>query len=181
MRSSSDLLRAGARLAAGTAIVVVVGVLAHVPLGGEAEQARLRLDLRTAIAHVEICRDLDPDELEALPIHMRRPRECRDVRPGYEVEVAIDGRNRYRDSIEPRGVRGNRPLTAEVELPLRPGFRHVVARFEPILPREASAEDRAAFARLPRFDFDGEVHAERGQVVLLTVDERNRRLRRVER
>lgn len=181
MRSSGDLLRVGARLTIGTAIVVAVGVLAHVPLGKADEQALLRLDLRTAIAHVEICRDLEPDELEALPIHMRRPRECRDVRPGYEVQVAIDGRTRYRDSIEPRGVRGNRPLTAEVELPLRPGSRQVVARFEPILPGEASVEDRAAFALLPRFDFDGEVRAEPGRVVLLTVDERNRRLRRVER
>lgn len=181
MPSPADVLGLPARVAVGLVLIGGVGLLAHVPMGKSADDALLRLDLRTAIAHVEICREPDESEMAALPAHMRKSRECRTVRPAYRVEITIDGVSRHSSTIEPHGIRKNRPLIGEVEVPLAPGSHDLEVAFDPIVPSDLLGEDRSAFDGLPRFRFDDEILAEAGRVVLLTVDERERSLRRVER
>ena len=71
---TATLWRPALQLAVALGILLGVEALAHLPLGRPAEGAAIRLAVRTAAGKIEICRDVSPEELAQLPIHMRQPR-----------------------------------------------------------------------------------------------------------
>jgi len=118
---------------ASAAILVGVALLSRLPMGRAEVDSELRLALRTAAARIEICRDLTPEELAALPAHQRVPRTCEESPVDYRLTVTIDGAKRIDQSIRHRGIRRTRPLAVDEVLRVEPGARRIEVRFEPEL------------------------------------------------
>ena len=137
------MIAAALRGAAGVALAALfaagLAALASRPLGSEPTGAAVRLALRTARAHVEVCRDRTADELAALPAHMRQPRVCEDHRPDYRLELIADGVPLWTERVEPPGMRRDRPLTVDALVPVMPGRRELVVAFTPEPAAGASA------------------------------------------
>jgi len=131
---ASRIVRHAARWLVSMALVGAVGLLAHLPLGELRDGALLRLTLRSASAQVDVCRDRSAEELAALPVHMRQPRSCITTTVDYRLRIWIDGDPRLDRKVTHRGVRHNRPLIADADLPLSPGPHHVRVSFEPLPP-----------------------------------------------
>jgi hypothetical protein len=91
---------------------------------------------------------------------MRQSRECVSEALAYDLTAAVDGQVLVRKRVRPPGMRGDRPLSVEEDLDVRPGARAVTVRFIP--------EDSASGAKV--LTFDGTVQFERGRVVLVTND-----------
>jgi hypothetical protein len=155
------------RIAVAMLLVAGVGALAHLPLGEPPAGAVLRVALRTPHARIEICRDRTPEELAALPVHMRQPRRCETTAIDYRLRVTVDGRTVVDRLLAHRGVRRNRPLVADETLPLAPGPHRIVAEFAPA--SETAAEPGTP--PLPAATFAGEVELVRGRVRLLALAE----------
>ncbi len=104
------------------ALVLALGALSRVPYGaGEgAEQGVLRLSWRLRGARVRECRRLSPEELEALPIHMRRPEVCEGRVAPYRLQVTIDGALVEDTLVSAAGARQDRPIYVwrEIHLPV---------------------------------------------------------------
>ena len=66
-----------------------------------------------------------PEELAARPVHMRRTRECVSEALVYDLTAAVDGLIVARKRLHAPGLRGDRPLSVEEELEIRPGRRAV--------------------------------------------------------
>lgn len=73
----------------------------------------------------ENCRDRTPEELAALPPHMRQPRVCDRRREPVRLEVRIDGRTAASGRHEPGGLWGDGPSVAILRLPVEPGPHRV--------------------------------------------------------
>ena len=148
------------------AVAFSAGLLALVaggsrrPQGADADDAVLRLGWRMVGQARERCRDLTPDELAARPVHMRRSRECVREALAYNLTAAVDGVVVARKRVHASGLRGDRPLSVEEELRIRPGRRDVTVAFGP--------EDGDTGGKV--LTFEGEVQFERGRVVLITHD-----------
>ena len=142
------------------ALLGLVAVGSRWPLGTDADHAVLRLGWRLAGQARERCRELSPEEIAARPVHMRQSRECVSEALAYDLTAAVDGQVLVRKRVRPPGMRGDRPLSVEEDLDVRPGARAVTVRFIP--------EDPASGARV--LAFDGTVQFERGRVVLVTND-----------
>ena len=148
------------------AVAFSAGLLALVaggsrwPQGADADDAVLRLGWRMVGQARERCRDLTPDELAARPVHMRRSRECVREALAYNLTAAVDGVVVARKRVHASGLRGDRPLSVEEELRIRPGRRDVTVAFG---PEDGDTGGKA-------LTFEGAVHFERGRVVLITHD-----------
>lgn len=73
----------------------------------------------------ENCRDLTPEEIEALPAHMRRTRVCERERAPVRVRVAVAGRAVFERTYPPTGLGGDGPSIALATI-LVPAGRHEV-------------------------------------------------------
>ncbi|HET9271042.1 MAG TPA: 4Fe-4S binding protein [Vicinamibacterales bacterium] len=142
------------------ALLGLVAIGARWPLGTDADHAVLRLGWRLAGQARERCRELTAEELAARPVHMRQARECVSEALAYDLTAAVDGRVIVRKRVHPAGLRGDRPLSVEEDLPVQPGARAITIRFVP--------EDPASGGRV--LAFDGALEFERGRVVLVTND-----------
>jgi NAD-dependent dihydropyrimidine dehydrogenase PreA subunit len=151
--------RAGA-VALSTVLLALVALGSRWPQGAAADHAVLRLGWRLAGQVRERCRDLTPEELAARPVHMRRARECVSEVLTYDLIAAVDGQVVARKRVRSPGFRGDRPLSVEEELQVRPGEHAVTVTFSP--------EEPAGSAKV--LTFDKVVRFERGRVVLITHD-----------
>jgi len=153
--------------AATVLLVAAVAGLSRVPyaLGGE-EQATLRLSWRLQGEAVEECRDLSPEELERLPVHMRAARTCKSRGVSYALEAKVDGQPLVRDVVHPAGARGDRPVYVLEDVPLAPGPHRVSVTFR----RSDGSEGDPGLA------FDGTLLFAPREVLLLTYDPGARRL-----
>ena len=74
------------------AVVLALGALSRIPYTpAGAGHGVLRLSWRVRGERVTECRRLTPEELEALPLHMRRPEVCEGRIAPYRLRVTIDG------------------------------------------------------------------------------------------
>ena len=74
------------------------------------------------------CRRLTPAEIAKLPPNMRRVQDCpRGRRPLY-VELDVDGRGIYRDSLPPTGIAGDGPSRVYQRFVLSAGKYDVAVR-----------------------------------------------------
>lgn len=151
-----------ARFVAAAAVTAVLLALiafgSRAPQGADSDHALLRLGWRLAGQVKERCRDLTPDELAKQPAHMRTPRACTSEVLTYDLRAEVDGRVVAEKRVKSPGLRADRPLSVEEDLPIVPGEHRVVVTFAP----EASGSGGRVLA------FDGRVRFERGGVVLIT-------------
>ena len=73
----------------------------------------------------EHCRTLSPEELEALPVHRRRPQVCDRRRAEVRLRIAIDGKPVLESAYPPSGIWGDGNSVAVERLAVAPGERHV--------------------------------------------------------
>jgi len=134
--------RLGARRIAAQALahglfVALVGYLAVAPAYtylGEG-QALLRLSFNHAGQPVRECHRLTPEELAALPPNMRRPLDCPRERVPLLVELELDGKLLYRETLPPAGLAGDGNASAYARFPVPAGRHRLVARLRDS-PRE---------------------------------------------
>jgi ferredoxin len=101
------------------------------PQGADADGALLRLGWRLAGQVDERCRDLTAEELARKPAHMRAPRECVTQVLTYRLKALVDGRVVADKRVKPPGLRGDRPLSVEEDLPIVAGEHTVQVSFTP--------------------------------------------------
>ena len=124
-------------LAAALAVGLTLGTaaLSRTPVRfAHTETAMLRLSWKINGVTVEACRERTPDELAALPVHMRNPRACIGGIAPYVLEVMLDGATLPPDTVRAHGARSDRPLFVLQDLPVRPGRHDVSVRFRAVIP-----------------------------------------------
>ena len=123
------------------------------------EEAVLRLSWRTRPERKENCRDRTPQELAALPVHMRTPRVCEKARAvPYRLVLAIDGGPADTTILSPAGARHDRPIYVLRDSVLPPGLHHVSVLF-------ARADDDGAGP----VQFNGDLKLAAGYIELITM------------
>ena len=170
-----------------TALILFgVELLAHFPSGQPPQQGVLRLAWRMAGERVKICHQQTQAELQALPVHMRRPEKCQSHLLTYELRVALDGNSVLVQQFAPPGAKGDRPLFVHQELPLAPGNHDLTVSFMPItkdvdwldvfgeLTPEEQTTLEASLAKAARVNYQGEAKIQAGRVALLEMDESTR-------
>ncbi|MBI2570439.1 MAG: hypothetical protein HYV63_25850 [Candidatus Schekmanbacteria bacterium] len=169
------LIRRAAQVAASAGLLGATALLGQWPSGTEPHHAVLRLAWRLPGERVKLCHELSEEELARVPIHMRRPQECREWTLAYSLSVAVDGREVRTRTLTPPGVHRDRPLFVHEDLALEPGVHEVTVRFAPVAPAidgaltPAEAEQVAAAVAAARTDaFDGALDFPPARVRMLT-------------
>ena len=85
----------------------------------------LRLSWRLRGERTETCRQRTPEELAALPVHMRTPEVCEGQLVAYRLAVRLDDAPADTVTVLPGGARADRPVFVLRELPLVPGAHRV--------------------------------------------------------
>ncbi|MFN2376384.1 MAG: hypothetical protein ABR538_07585 [Candidatus Binatia bacterium] len=159
-----DILHNAIRLGAGALVLTTLLVVTHVTASDPTDGAILRVALRTTAGTIQDCRRLSQQELDALPVHMRRPEVCDTRAVPYRLEVRIGGRPMLERTYTASGIHGDRPLVVDEQLNLAPGSHEVTIRFAPVT--EAGPGDKAP----PSFAFDGPVSLVDGRIRVATLD-----------
>ena len=123
--------------AAALAVGLTLGTaaLSRMPVRfAHTETAMLRLSWKINGVTVEACRERTPEELAALPVHMRNPKACIGGIAPYVLEVTLDGATLAPDTVRAHGARSDRPLFVLRDLPVRPGVHDVSVRFRAMIP-----------------------------------------------
>jgi hypothetical protein len=121
---------AGAALA--LALTAAIVAASRVPYAAsDADRAMIRLSWRTPGAQVEECRRVSEEELEALPVHMRREEVCERRALPYRLYVLVNGQTVYDEVVRPAGAREVRPLYVFREIPVAPGSYQVDVLWQP--------------------------------------------------
>lgn len=155
-RSLAALVAAGAMLA-----LAALSQLPYTPPA--AGDAVLRLSWRTRGERVEECRRLSPEEIAALPAHMRREEVCEGRLLPSHLRVEVDGRVLVDDSVRAAGARGDRPLYVFREIPLAPGAHALEVRF--------ARQGRGSAGSTPALlELSDSLHLAPGEVALVTYD-----------
>jgi hypothetical protein len=111
---------------------LLIAGLSRVPYApGGADGALIRLSWRTPGEYVEQCRKLTPEELEALPIHMRREQVCEGRIVPYRLRMILDGALVYDEIVRAAGAREDRPLYVFRERRVPSGRYDVEVTWEP--------------------------------------------------
>lgn len=191
------MMRRPARLAAAAAVTAAllfgVGALSRVPYAVESgeEFALIRLSWRFRGNHERECRPLRPDELAAIPAHMRLPEVCERQVASFLLTVTLDGAPVALDTVRPFGARADRPLYVYREFRVRPGEHWLLVRFRKLgreptdgegdegpERHEAQEEERAPSgpADPPALELEAQVRAAAREVILVTQDPSEQRL-----
>ncbi len=160
------------RLLFTAVLFVAIAALGQIPFGEVPEEGYLRLSLRTTEARVEVCRDRTPEELDALPVHMRQPRACDRYAVPYRLRVSLDGEVLLDEILEPRGARSDRPLVFDRRIAVEPRQATLAVSFAPVdgAGDGASPELAAALAGARRHQLERPVRFEAGRITLVRLD-----------
>jgi hypothetical protein len=145
----------------------LIAGLSRVPYAPPSDDALIRLSWRTAGEYVEECRTLTAEELEALPIHMRREQVCEGRMVPYRLRMTLDGVPVYDERVRAAGAREDRPLYVFRELRVPPGRYDVEVTWEPE-PAQRPAAGRDSVGGGLRLDARLALAA--GEVSLITYD-----------
>jgi hypothetical protein len=169
-----ELLRPALQLATGAALLILLLVVTHVTGSDPAEGAALRIAIRTTAGTMEDCHKLSAEELEKLPMHMRRPEVCESRAVPYRLQVHVGDRSLVDRTYTAAGIRGDRPLTVDEEFTVPAGSRDVTIRFTPALATgtvQSGRSDGGANPQAsPAFVFDDAVEFLEGRVRVATLD-----------
>jgi hypothetical protein len=151
--------------AAAMAATVAVSRVPYTAAPGD--DGELRLAWRWRSERLDVCRTLTAQELAKVPVHMRRKEACeRRLRP-WSLEVSVDGRALFRDSLSATGAESDRPLSVFRKLPLAPGRYAVRVAFAPL----GSPSDTTRGPALHALVLDTTITVAPRQVVLVTMDD----------
>jgi len=160
-------VRLAVAVLAAVLVTVFVAWLSRVPVEFHSEhEALVRLSWRINGITLEHCRELSPEELANLPIHMRNPEACIGRIAPYRLQVGLNGDLIMDDTIYPGGARRDRPVYVLSDFPVDPGEHRVQVRFDPIL--------LPGMTWLPSakpLSLDETVMLERRDIVLVTLDD----------
>lgn len=149
-----------------TALVVVGSALPWSV--GDGGDGLIRLSWRAVGQRLEACREPTPDELAALPAHMRQTAICEARLTPFQLSVRIDDRVVHESAVEPSGARGDRPAYVREEFRVAPGPHRLRVRFAPELPETAPPA-------VPQL-LETTVEVEAGRILLVTRDDQGLRL-----
>lgn len=173
----------GRRVAAWTAGVGATFLLAwgsRAPLPGPGQDGgALRLAWSARAEWIETCRTPTAEELEGVPVHMRRAEICEGTTAAYQVEVRVDDSVVVDREVHGGGIRQDRPLYLFHELPVAPGPHRVAVRWVRLgrldtLPPLDSTDRRRPVPR--RLNLDTLLTVPERGVVLVTYAPDERRL-----
>ncbi|HSG08543.1 MAG TPA: hypothetical protein VLA36_09300 [Longimicrobiales bacterium] len=159
--------RRSAAVALAVGLTLGTAALSRMPVRfAHKGDAMLRLSWKINGVTVEACRERSPEELAALPVHMRNPEACIGGIAPYVLEVTLDGATLPSDTVRARGARGDRPLFVLQDLPVRPGRHDVSVRFRALIPDgvEAPADGILELA------WSGPLELAERDVALITLD-----------
>ncbi|HET9984285.1 MAG TPA: hypothetical protein VFQ38_11885 [Longimicrobiales bacterium] len=170
------ILRGALALAVSAAALLGLEALSRYPVDVEgSDGALLRLSWRVRSVRVEHCRKLTPEELEALPAHMRQPERCEGRLAPYDLVLSVDGRTVERSLATAAGARADRPVYVYRDIPLAPGAHRV--RVEFVRRGGDEEEEEREEGGAPRhLSFDAPVTLAPGQIALVTYDAERRAL-----
>lgn len=164
----SGLERAAAALVAAAAMLALVALSSVSVRAGDPRGASIRLSWRAVGERAEECREVSPEELAALPAHMRAPRICERRLLPFRLLVSLDGKQVLRERLQPAGASGDRPVYVDRELRVDPGRHRIELRFDVEWPPGVEA-------RAPEPSFDRELDLGAGELQLVTLDSDTRR------
>lgn len=98
--------------------------------------AVVRLAWRAPGQRIEECRRMTEEELQRLPVHMRREETCEQQVLPYRLSVFLDDSLVLDLRIRAAGAHRDRPLYVYEELAAEPGRRKLAVRFSRELPGE---------------------------------------------
>ena len=143
----------------------------------------LRLSWRLRGEKMEECRARTPEELAALPAHMRTPEVCVGHLVSYRMTLRVDDAPPVVKTFLPAGAKGDRPIFVMFDQPLTPGEHMIAIEFTPIGEGEGEGEgeedddeeeddddDDDDEHRAP-LRFNSRVRVLPGQIVLITMSE----------
>jgi hypothetical protein len=143
------VLRGVVALLVTALVLAAIGWASRAPWAPPADGAVLRLAWRFPGVRVEECRTPTAEELERLPIHMRRTEVCEGRMLSYRLRVRLDGREVLHQVVESPGARGDRPLSVLREIAVPPGEHTLEVMWEPAdASAPAGARRLRASARL---------------------------------
>lgn len=153
---------------------LALATLSRLAVGTPAAEAMVRVAVRTTKARVETCRERGPQELAALPAHLRAPLDCEVVAVDYRLTVVVDGTTRADVVLHHGGVRHSRPLIVDEALAVVPGRHQLEVSLRPELgdvPQAANAGLASKLAALPAYSLDQQVDLVAGRIALVTLGE----------
>ncbi len=149
---------------------VVVGHFATQPAYTHLQpgEALIKLSFSHAGAHKEECRRRTQEELERLPPNMRRPLDCNRERVPLLIELEMDGKIIYRDSLPPSGLSGDGASTAYKKFRVSTGAHRIVARLRDSRREDGFDYEQAANINLtPQQNFVIDFRPEQGGFLFL--------------
>ena len=156
----------------GLGLMVAAVALAGLGLGSRAayeppggDQALLRLSWRLRGQRVETCRTRTPEELAALPVHMRTPEVCTGYGVGYRLVLRIDEQPPDTLRFLPAGAKGDRPVFVLHDRALEPGPHRVRMEFTATDPLAAGADGQRSGVT-----HDSLLHMRPGRVLLVGLE-----------
>lgn len=161
------LAAAGATLAIGELSTVTT------PLGG-GDSALVRLAWRATPARIRHCRALTPEELERIPVHMRRTEQCEETTLPYTLTVRLDSTSPVSLPVRAAGARQDRPMYVFHEWRVAPGARVISVRFARAPVPEGATEPVSDTPPLLALDTTAVLGA--GEIALVGYDPDRRRL-----
>ncbi len=84
----------------------------------------------------EDCRERTPEELAALPAHMRKAKDCKRTRPPVRVEFSLDGRVLLARTFPATGIMKDGPSYAYETFPVPPGSHKIVVNMRDSIRKE---------------------------------------------
>jgi hypothetical protein len=163
------------------ALTVAVLVSAGIGFGSRAsyspprsDASILRLSWRLRGEKDEECRARTPEELAALPAHMRSPEICVGHLISYRMMLRIDDGQPVIRTFVPAGAKGDRPIFVMHEERLMPGDHEIDVSFAPQGEGEGEGEgeedDEHHEHRSP-LRFHSRIRVMPGEIVLLTLSD----------
>lgn len=156
----------GALLAVALTVALVAASQWPWRVHGE-DEARIRLSWRTVSEPIRACRKPTPEELAALPQHMRMQEICERRHAPFHLLVRLDGKTVREGLHEPPGARGDRPLYVFEEIAVPPGPHRIEVEFR---------EELEEGARTPPLLLDRETQLAPRAIALVTLDASGERL-----
>lgn len=161
----SDVLKYLGQSVVYTIIAVATGYFASRPqihlLPPEA--AQIKLNLAHSAQRTKECRKLTSAEIAKLPPNERRPNTCGRERVPMQVQLVLDGRELYEDTVEPIGLSADGPARVYKKFTVPSGRHQIVARLKDRLGDEAfDYENNAEIDLKPGQSLAIEFKADRG-------------------
>jgi ferredoxin len=125
---------------AGVAWVALIAAATRfTPAAASPEHGILRLNWRLTGQRERSAIARTPDELAALPAHMRTPFVMQDEPVPYQLSAQLNGKPLLDRTVESGGFRNDGPLYVLEDVELPPGSHALLLRFAPANPRHTNA------------------------------------------